>query len=183
MDGQNICYWFQGFPIWGEAGATCDEGEVEGFLSGGNSWTPPPRGYDLMPVPEAFEGDYLQARYRAGGFDTSTWRLTLDLDTTPPTGSILIEGGAETVSTTQVTLALSATDAYTVTEMRLRNDAEAWGSWEPYDTSRAWTLPDQNGEHTVWVQFRDQFGNVSLAYSDSIVYQPPLYLPLVLRDD
>jgi PKD repeat protein len=373
MDGQNICYWFQGFPIWGEAGATCDEGEVEGFLSGGNSWTPPPEGHDWMPVPGTWVGGYLSARYSFGTQDNSTWRLTLDLDTTPPwsemdvlpayqvtttfgvswsgyddvsgdliydiqfrdgaggtwtdwltstgfvgasfsgtdghtyyfrsrardgagnaepyptgdgdahttvdatppvgslvidggaeatadltvtltisatdstsglalmqfsddgvsfsswetytttkewtltggdgtktvyvrfqdnasntspayvdtiildttapTGSILVEGGTEVVSITQVTLALSATDAYTVTEMRLRNDAEAWGSWEPYDTSRAWTLPDQNGEHTVWVQFRDQFGNVSLAYSDSIVYQPPLYLPLVLRDD
>ncbi|MFN2273167.1 MAG: hypothetical protein ACK2US_20170, partial [Anaerolineae bacterium] len=180
----SICYWFASHPIAGEAGTKCNEGEVEGALSGGNSWTPPPRGYDLMPVPEAFEGDYLQARYRVGGFDTSTWRLTLDLDTTPPTGSILIEGGAETVSTTQVTLALSATDAYTVTEMRLRNDAEAWGSWEPHTTTKAWTLPNQKGEHTVWVQFQDQAGNVSPAYSDSIVYQPYIaYLPLVLRDD
>jgi hypothetical protein len=178
-----VCYWYSSYPIWGEAGTTCNNGEVEGALSGGNSWTPPPEGYDLMPVPGDFTGGYLSARYSLGRYDTSTWRLTLDLDTTPPTGSILVEGGAETVSTTQVTLALSASDAYTVTEMRLRNGAEAWGSWEPYDTSRAWTLPDQNGEHTVWVQFRDQAGNVSSAYSDSIVYQPPLYLPLVMRDD
>lgn len=180
----SICYWFTGYPIPGEAGATCNEGEVEGALSGGNSWTPPPEGYDLVPVPEAFAGDYLQARYRVGAYDTSTWRLTLDLDTTPPTGSILIEGGTEVVSITQVTLALSATDAYTVTEMRLRNDAEAWGSWEPYTTTKAWTLPNQKGEHTVWVQFQDQAGNVSLAYSDSIVYQPHItYLPLVMRED
>ena len=108
---------------------------------------------------------------------------TIILDTTAPTGSILIEGGTEAVSITQVTLALSATDAYTVTETRLRNDAEAWGSWEPYTTTKAWTLPDQNGEHTVWVQFRDHVGNVSSAYSDLIVYQPPIYLPLVLHED
>jgi hypothetical protein len=84
----------------------------------------------------------------------------------------------------QVTLALSATDTYTVTEMCLRNDAEAWGRWEPYTTTKAWTLPDQNGDHTVWAQFQDQAGNVSLAYSDSIVYQPySTYLPLVMRED
>ena len=183
VSGLNICYWFEGFPVWGEAGATCDEGEVEGALSGGNSWTPPPEGHDWMPVPEAWIGGYLSAEYSLGAYDTSTWRLTLDLDTTPPTGSILIEGDTEVVSITQVTLALSATDAYTVTEMRLRNDAEAWGSWEPYTTTKAWALPDQKGEHAVWVQFRGQAGNVSLAYSDSIVYQPPLYLPLVMRDD
>jgi hypothetical protein len=373
IGGAPLCYWYDGYPIPGEAGATCDEGEVEGDLAGSNSWTPPPEGYDLMPVPEPFAGDYLQARYRVNAYDTSTWRMTLDLDTTPPwsevdvlstyqttttfgvswsgyddisgdliydiqfrdgaggtwtdwltstgfvgdsfsgvdghtvyfrsrardgagntepypagdgdthttidatppvgslvidsgaeatadlsvtltisatdatsglalmqfsddgasfsswetytttkawtlpsgddpktvyvrfqdnvshtspayvdtiildttapTGSILIQGGAETVSTTQVTLALSASDAYTVTEMRLRSDAEAWGSWEPYTTTKTWTLPDQAGEHTVWVQFRDQVGNVSLAYSDSIVYQPPIYLPLVMRED
>jgi PKD repeat protein len=362
--GMSIFYSFEGYP-----------GEIEGALSGGNSWTPPPEGYDLVPVPNPWVGGFFYARYASGAQDNSTWRLTLDLDTTPPwsavdvlpvyqvtttfdvswsgdddstwwgflfydvqfkdgaggawtdwltdtnytdtsfsgtdghtyyfrsraideagnvesypvgdgdtyttidatpptgslainsgdemtvnaavtltlsatdgtsgpgqmqfsddgaafstwetysttrawtlpggdgvktvyvrfrdnagnvsaaytdtiildttspTGTILIAGGIEIVSDTQVMLTLSASDVYTVTEMRLRNDSETWGIWEPLDTSRAWMLPNQRGEHAVWVQFRDWAGNVSLPYSDSIIYQPPLYLPLVMRND
>ena len=114
---------------------------------------------------------------------------TIVLDTTAPTGSILIQGGVEVVTDTQVALTLSASDAHSVTDMRLRNDTAVWGAWEPFAASRAWTLPDQEGEHTVWVQFRDPAVNVSVAYSDSVVYQLPypgpesyhVHLPLVLR--
>ncbi len=123
-------------------------------------------------------------KFRDGADNVSSiYSDTIILDTTPPTGSIVIQEGAEVTSDTQVTLALSASDAYGITHMRLRNDAAAWSAWEPFATDRAWTLPPQPGTHTVWVQFQDPAGNVSAAYSDSIAYQFSwrIQLPLIMR--
>jgi Flp pilus assembly protein TadG len=64
VGGQSIHYSFEGVP-----------GETEGTLSGGNSWTPPPEGYDRVQVPEHYVGGFLYARYRVGRQDTATWRL------------------------------------------------------------------------------------------------------------
>jgi len=125
---------------------------------------------------------YVRFRDHAGN-ESSGYSDTIVLDTTPPTGSILIEGGAEVVTAPQLALILSASDAHSVTHMRLRNDAAAWSAWEPFAASRSWTLPGQPGEHTVWVQFRDAAGNLSVAYSDAVVYEYPyrIHLPLVMR--
>ena len=127
---------------------------------------------------------YVRFRDRAGN-ESDACSDTIVLDTTPPTGSILIEGGAEVVTDTQVVLTLSASDTNGVTHLRLRNDMAAWSAWDPFVTSHTWTLPAQAGEHTVWVQFRDAAGNVSVAYSDAILYEPPVYsvyLPLLMRN-
>jgi len=125
-------------------------------------------------------------QYRdTAGNESISFSDTVILDTTAPTGNILIEGG-DVVVDRQVVLTLNAYDANGVMHMRLRNDSEAWGTWEPFATSRTWTLPAQEGEHTVEVQFRDAAGNTSIAYSDSVIYQPSehyVYLPLVVRGD
>jgi hypothetical protein len=80
-------------------------------------------------------------------------------------------------------LTIGAADSNGIADMRLRNDAGTWNAWEPFETSRAWTLAGPEGEPVVWVQFRDAAGNESPAYSDSVVYQAPchVYLPLILR--
>lgn len=127
---------------------------------------------------------YVKFRDRAGNESTVTYSDTIILDTTAPTGSILIQGVAEVVTSTQVVLALNASDTRGVTHMRLRNNTAAWGAWEPFATSRMWTLAAREGERTVGVQFQDPAGNVSAAYSDSVVYQFPyhIHLPLALRN-
>jgi C1A family cysteine protease len=126
---------------------------------------------------------YTKFRDRADNV-SSVYSDTIILDVTPPTGSILIQEGAEVISDTQVTLTVSASDTYGITHMRLRNDTAAWSVWEPFATGRSWILPALPGTHTVWVQFQDPAGNVSAAYSDSIVYQFPyrIQLPLIMRD-
>ncbi len=93
-------------------------------------------------------------------------------DITPPTGSILINGGEESTSTCRVTLTLTATDWGTgVKEMRFSNDGEHWTEWEPYSHTKAYTLPPGPGLKKVYVRFRDGAGNVSPAYSDEILSQ------------
>src|SRR6185503_3328782 len=90
-------------------------------------------------------------------------------DSNAPTGTIAINGGAPSTRSTAVSLALSATDANGVAQMRLSSDGASFTAAEPYATTRAWTLPGGDGAKTVWVQYKDTAGNWSAAISDSIV--------------
>jgi hypothetical protein len=81
VGAEEVCYWFDGYPVPGEAGTFCNEGEVQGVLSGGNSWTTNwgnynfPEGCDTVSIPEDFIGGYIHARYKMGANDTSTWLM------------------------------------------------------------------------------------------------------------
>jgi hypothetical protein len=103
-------------------------------------------------------------------------------DTVNPTGSILIDGGAETTSVTTVILTLNARDMGTTSSgvawMRFR-EGTVWTSWEAYQQTRTWTLTNLKGVRKVEVEFRDRAGNVSPVASDSIQFEPPA--PKVLR--
>jgi len=92
-------------------------------------------------------------------------------DTTAPTGSIAINGGASYTNTTASTLTLSASDTggSGLSQMRFSNDNVTWSSWEAYATTKSWTLASGSGTKTVYVQYRDGAGNVSSTYSDTIV--------------
>ncbi|NLN75115.1 MAG: hypothetical protein GX139_02240 [Armatimonadetes bacterium] len=101
-----------------------------------------------------------------GGGRTST-----NYDVTSPTGTILINGGALYANNVWVTLTLSSADAY---QMRFKNESSSWGSWEFYSTTRVWSLSSGDGVKTVYVQFRDEAGNVSLnRISDVILDTTP----------
>jgi len=82
-----------------------------------------------------------------------------------PTGTIEINGGAAATKSRTVNLALAATDPLPgsgVGSMRFRNeDTETWSAWEPYATDRRWTLSGGDGDKSIYVQYRDNAGNVS----------------------
>jgi len=100
---------------------------------------------------------------------STTYSDTIILDTTPPIGSIKINDGAAYTTTTTVTLILSATDATSgLAEMRLSNDNTTYTEWQTYTTSKPWTLQDGDGTKTVYVQYRDKAGLISLSYEDTI---------------
>jgi flagellar hook assembly protein FlgD len=80
-------------------------------------------------------------------------------DSTPPTGSILINNGAGFTAVTQVTLNLSAADANNVTTMRLSNDGSTWTDPESCATTRVWNLLSGDGQKTVYVQYKDAAEN------------------------
>ncbi|GIP23435.1 S-layer homology domain-containing protein [Paenibacillus sp. J22TS3] len=91
------------------------------------------------------------------------------LDKTPPTGSIVINGGAAYTGSKEVTLTLSSEDNIGTIQMQLSHDGQTWGSEENYTTSKTWTLADTNyGTKAVYVRFKDQAGNVSESYQDTI---------------
>jgi len=88
-----------------------------------------------------------------------------------PTGSISINNDDTYALSTTVTLDLSATDDYSgVDEMMVGNNSEFTDCvWEEYSTSKEWTLDSQQGEHTVYVKYKDGSGKISDVYNDRII--------------
>ncbi len=86
--------------------------------------------------------------------------VQVEVDKTPPAGTISINGGVSRVATTAVTLTLSATDLNGVTSMCFSNDNVTFSIWEPYGTSKPWTLSSGDGNKIVYVKYRDSVGNV-----------------------
>jgi len=76
----------------------------------------------------------------------------------------------EAFSTTRRSVSLYIYGEGWAQEMRLRNDDEAFGPWEPYQPNKTWTLREQAGLRTVTVELRS--GNEVRSASDSIYYIP-----------
>jgi hypothetical protein len=102
-------------------------------------------------------------------------------DGTPPSGTIVVAGGAAMTTSMVVDLALSATDAESGmgagAQMRFSNDGVTWSPPEPYAAIRqGWNLASYGGTSatgtkTVYALFRDPAGNWSSAVSDAIDYE------------
>jgi hypothetical protein len=116
------------------------------------SWT--------LPAIEGSRTVFVEFRDAVGHTSHCSDKIFLDL--TPPTCSMQIAGGAAYSTTHDVTLDLSAADAGSgVYEMRFIDEAVPWTGWEPYSTTKPWTLPAGEGPKTVFVEFRDEAGNTS----------------------
>jgi len=116
-------------------------------------------------------------RYRdSSGNLSAPASATIVMDTNLPVGTIQINGGAATASSSTVNLTLSATDTEPVTEMQFSTDnGVTWTALEPYATSRSFTLlPSGTGVRTATVRYKNQLGTVSLAYTASITVNLPV---------
>jgi hypothetical protein len=83
----------------------------------------------------------------------------IKLDKTAPTGTL---STASTTDTPTVTLTLSATDSFAgIAQMCFSNDNSTWSNWEPYASSKTWTLQAGNGQKTVYVQLMNNAGLTS----------------------
>ncbi|MCK4900285.1 MAG: fibronectin type III domain-containing protein, partial [Anaerolineales bacterium] len=154
----------------GDAGSGVDHMR---FLNEGSSWS----GWEPYAASKSWtllSGDgtktvYVQYRDHAGRISTS-YSDSIILDTTPPSGSILIEGGAVYATSSSVTLNLSATDSLSgVADLRFSNNGSSWVAWEPYASTKGWTLDAGDGTKTVYVEYRDNAGNSSSSNNDTIV--------------
>ena len=95
----------------------------------------------------------------------------------PPTGSLVINGGATATNNPVVTLTLSATDdSGTVSQMQFSNDGVTYTAPEAYAITKTWTLSGGDGSKTVSVKFADPAGNWSNPASDTITLDtvPPV---------
>ncbi|HEV8638763.1 MAG TPA: DUF4082 domain-containing protein [Chloroflexota bacterium] len=106
----------------------------------------------------------------AAGNASAAATATVRIDTTPPSGTVAIDGGAAYATGVGVRLALAAADATSgVAQMRFSDDGLVWGAWEPYAPSRAYTLPAGDGPKTIQAQFRDAAGNASAPAAATII--------------
>jgi hypothetical protein len=100
----------------------------------------------------------------------------IKLDKTAPTGSIMINGDdvANATNSDVLMLTLSAEDA-TSGVVQMRFFEQIWIDWEEYATVRVWRLLSTgDGCHTVYVQFRDNAGLVSVPYPSTIWMGGPI---------
>lgn len=100
----------------------------------------------------------------------------IKLDKTAPTGTI---STSPTTSSTTITLALSASDAISgVSQMSFSNDGTTWSGWEPYATSKSWTITTGDGTKTIYVEYEDNAG-LTATYSTTTVLNttPPTTPP------
>jgi ELWxxDGT repeat protein len=114
----------------------------------------------------------IYARFRDAANNWSMlYSSSITLDTTKPaSASIDIIANSQVAGSTNsplVSLALSATDANTITQMSLRNESGTWFTY-PYATTFAWALSQGEGPKTVSVKFKDAAGNWSDPVSASI---------------
>jgi hypothetical protein len=117
------------------------------------------------------------ARFQdANGWESATFNASIILDTTPPAGSIIIDGGARYTNSTLAKLSINASDLMGVTKMLLSSTEDfALAEWIPFSESMDWALPAGNGERTVYAMFQNPMGQESAVVSDSIILdtQPP----------
>jgi hypothetical protein len=111
--------------------------------------------------------------------------LGLPDDFVPPTGSVVINGGAPATTRPIVSLDVTATDsASPVVLMRISSSPTMTAglltnAWEtPYTTTVSWDLRTaayggsaQRGTRSVYVQWRDEAGNWSGIKTDTIVWE------------
>jgi hypothetical protein len=110
---------------------------------------------------------YYQISDNAG--TVSTYSDTIVLDTTKPTGSVVIQGGSAFSNTTAVDLTLAASDVTSgVNQVRFSNNNLTWTSWQAFATPKAWTLSPGDGTKTVYFQVIDNAGLVKI-YSDVVI--------------
>jgi hypothetical protein len=97
-----------------------------------------------------------------------TTQFRLYFDTTMPTGSMSINSGAATTTSSNVTLNLSIADTQTgIRQIRFRNSGGTWSAWQSYTASKAWTLAAGLGTRTVDVEVENNACMVT-SFSDSI---------------
>lgn len=161
------------------------------FSNNGSSWSAweayqPTKPWSLTAT-NGTKTVYVQYRDNLGNVGpviSDTISYFVGTDTTPPTGSVQVSGGAPYTTTLNVTLTLSATDPETgVAEMRLSNDNANWTAWEPFATTKAWTLSSGYGNKYVYVQYRNGQGVQSTSKQDWIVYDPVAPTGTVIIND
>ncbi|MBN1959329.1 MAG: carboxypeptidase regulatory-like domain-containing protein [Deltaproteobacteria bacterium] len=111
----------------------------------------------------------LYAWFKMGGSVIGPVSDSIAIDTLPPTDTSIAFAEGSVTTVREVTLKLHATDATTsVTSIKIGTQ-----DWQDYSESLAYTLPEELGEHAVFVQYRDAAGNISNAVSATITLIEP----------
>ena len=115
-----------------------------------------------------------QIRDKAGNPPSSYWD-SIVLETVAPTGSIIINDGAESTTSTTVTLTLTYEDAGSGVQAVRYTNKNTWSSevWEDPVATKSWNLTSGSGMKYVSYQIRDSSGRISTSYWDTINLEIP----------
>jgi cell division septation protein DedD len=118
--------------------------------------------------------------YGTGAMELPHVTLTgIQLQTTPPAGSMLINGGDTSTSSSNVTLTVSATDSLSgISQIRFSNDG-TWdqATWEQYTNTVNWQLTSGDGAKTVYCQIQDNAGLITTLSSIILSNPQPMSSP------
>lgn len=94
------------------------------------------------------------------------------VDTVPPSGSISINGDQNITLDKKVSLNISAADDRSgIYQMIISENADFNGTqYEPYAINKEWILSNEVGNKTIYIKFKDEAGNESQVYFDTITY-------------
>ena len=127
---------------------------------------------------EGIKTVYVKYADAAGNWMDTPVSDNIRLDKTGPTGTIVINDGAEFTNSLLVDLTLFASDVSGVAYMQFTNGGNNWSPQEPYNTKRAgWDMSKfggstNQGQKAVYARFIDTVGNISAqSTSDSIFYK------------
>lgn len=143
--------------------AGCDTGGILEPFSTTKNWTLVPVG-TTAKVYAMFSDD--------AGNSTACVSATTEVNfVTPIVGTVVINGGAASTTSTAVVLTLNAPGAV---DMYITNTAgcASGGVFETFAASKNWTLAQSAGTATVYAAFRDADGNVGPCASDQIFVGP-----------
>lgn len=107
----------------------------------------------------------------ASSFSFTVIATATPQDLQAPTGTLAISGGSAYTNSINTSLTISAADTGggSLSQMMIANESSFSGmSWEPYATSRVWSVPAGDAVKTVYIRFKDNSGNISPIYSDTI---------------
>jgi len=117
----------------------------------------------ILPEGDGLKTVYAEFKDTAGLMTTVSDSITLD--TVKPTGSLGINNGTAMTRDRRVYLSIEASDANGIKDIMVSGYPDfVDGVWEPYATSKMWTLPNSIGENSVYARFRDHAGLVSDRY-------------------
>jgi M6 family metalloprotease-like protein len=133
-------------------------GFIDFSYSSGINWT--------LPTGEGKKTVYAQFKDGAGNWSDST-QASINVDTTPPVGSVAINYGSSFTKSRDVTLNLSGVDTSGISLMGLSNDNLTFIQ-SLFASSVPWTLTIGDGTKIVYARFKDGAGNWSKSYSASI---------------
>jgi hypothetical protein len=133
-------------------------------------WNPVNSTHDLeLPPGDGVKTVYAQVMDVAELVSTMEISDSIILDTTPPEGTISVRSSKGYVTSPDLIVDVTGTDANGVVRMRFSDDGEIWGAWKPFAESGRWAVPAEDGTKVVYLQLEDEAGLISTGVSSEPV--------------
>ncbi|MDQ7016459.1 MAG: hypothetical protein Q9N68_08810 [Gammaproteobacteria bacterium] len=111
-----------------------------------------------------------QTFYASNSLNSRSLKLGVTGDDASPSGKLQINHGSNITNSRSVILTLACRDDSSgCAEVRISSDEQHWSAWQPHNDNLLWQLHDQDGEQTLYVQFKDRAGNPSTSTQANII--------------